>query len=210
MAWGFSAIALLAGCDATAPLVARAKLGNISTPSSVSVTLDLRYHSEWTPPRQERAQAAARVLESVLNSPEFSHRLAARRDLQRTEGLSGAEILQLLRSGQSLQGLRAGGTVHRPVTLALSVAPVTLEFANHEGFTDLDTGIIYARKDWLDHQSLCRLAGLLAHEHMHVIGFTHTTYNHPWRGLSVPYAIGEMVIELSAARLGAQCPAPKK
>ena len=67
--------------------------------------------------------------------------------------------------------------MHKPIMLALSVAPGTLEFAQHEGFTDLDTGIIYARKDWLDHQPLCRLAGLFAHEHMHVIGFTHTTYN---------------------------------
>lgn len=201
---------LVAGCEATAPVIPQAAIGTLTTPARVSVTLDIRVHSEWTPTRRDKVHAAARLLETVLNSAAFARQLVARHDLQRSESLSGAEILQIIRSGHTLATRRNAGANHKSVVLPLSVAPDTREYAHHEGFTDLDTGIIYTRKDWLDDQSACRLAGLFAHEYMHVIGFTHTTFNHPWRRLSVPYAVGEMVVELAEAHMEVPCAAPKK
>ena len=201
---------LVAGCDATMPVTPQAVISKMPAPASVSVTLDIRFHSDWTPQRRDKAHAAARLLETVINSNAFARQLAARHDLQRSENLSGAEILQIIRSGHTLATLRNAGANHKPAVLPLSVAPDTREYAHHEGFTDLDTGIIYARRDWLDNQSACRLAGLFAHEYMHVIGFTHTTFNHPWLRLSVPYAVGEMVVELAETHPEVHCAAPKK
>lgn len=196
---------LLTGCQSAAPIA----LPDTS-PSQVSVTLDFRHHSEWTPVRRERAQAAVRLFETILNSDEFSRQITARSDLQRTEGLSTTGILRVIRSGHPLLSLRSTGAANKAIVLPVSIAPDGPEYAHHEGFTDLDTGIIYVRKDWLDNQSLCRLSGLFAHEYMHVIGFTHTAFNHPWLRLSVPYAVGDLVVAMSGARMGAQCSPPKK
>jgi hypothetical protein len=197
---------LLAGCNAPAPVVPQRTLEALPAVTHVRVALDMRRHSEWTPVRRFNAQTAVRVLENVLNSPGFSRQLSARRDLQRAEGLSGAEILRIIRSGTTLLSLHKGDSaIPKSIELAMSISPSAIEYASHDAFTDLDTGIIYARSDWLDTLTPCRLAGLLAHEYMHVIGFTHTTFNHPWRRLSVPYAIGDMVTELSEASLGVQC-----
>ena len=96
-------------------------------------------------------------------------------------------------AGLTLPEARSGVTASRPVTLALAISPASGEFSRDAGFTDLDTLIIYIRRDWLDTQPLCAIAGLLAHEHMHVMGFTHTAFNHPWRRRSVPYAVGDIV-----------------
>lgn len=204
----FSIVMLLPGCDATAPLIPVATRNKIATLSRVNVELDIRRHSEWTPARREKAHAAARVLETVLNSNEFSRRLENRRNLQRTEGLSSAEILQIIRSGKTLSSLRAGDdAISKSIALALSVAPATTEYASFDGFTDLGAGIIYTRKEWFDTQSICQLAGLFAHEYMHVVGFSHATFYHPWLRQSVPYALGDMVTELAEKTLGAPCAA---
>lgn len=200
---------LLAGCATTAPLISTDTRSKHTAPTRVSVALDIRHHSEWTSSRREKAQAAARIVETIFNSAAFTNRLAAQHDLQRSEGLSGTDILHIIRSGQTLTDLRGSDkAMHKAITLALSISPDTIEYSRHDGFTDLDTGIIYARKDWLDDGAICLLAGLLAHEYMHVIGFSHTTFNHPWRRLSVPYAVGDLVTELAAASLGKQCATP--
>ena len=204
----FSILMLLAGCDATAPVIPDATRTRIAALSRVNVELDIRHHSEWTPARREKAQAAARVLEAVLNSTEFSRQLADRRDLQSTEGFSSSEILQIMRSGKTLSSLRArDDVINKTIALALSIAPTTAEYASFDGFTDLGTGIIYTRKEWFDAQSICRLAGLFAHEYMHVVGFSHATFYHPWLRRSVPYAVGNMVTELAKKNAEAQCAA---
>ena len=204
-------VMLLAGCDATAPVMPGATRTKIAALSRVNVELDIRHHFEWTPARREKAQAAARVLEAVLNSTEFSRQLAERRDLQSTEGFSSSEILQIMRSGKSLSSLRAGDdALSKTIPLALSIAPTTAEYARFDGFTDLGTGIIYTRKEWFDAQSICQLAGLFAHEYMHVVGFSHATFYHPWLRRAVPYALGDMVTEWAEKNAGAQCVAAKR
>ena len=199
------ASALLSGCTTRTPSEPNTSLAQLAVPAQVRVVLDMRQHSEWTPARRSSARVAASTLESIFNSAAFASRLVARRDLQRTENLSGADILRVIRSGQSLTELHKGDTTNKPITLPLAIAPATPDYAKHDGFTDLDTGIIYVRKDWLDEKTPCQLAGLLAHEALHRIGFLHTSYYHPWLRRSVPYAVGDLVIELAEVELGAQC-----
>lgn len=198
---------LLAGCDTTAPIVPVATLHSIQLPARISVALDIRHRSAWTTERREKAQAAARVLEAVLNSAQFAQRLENRRDLLHTEGLSAPDILQLLCAGKTLANLRgnANDATGKAITLALPISPDSSEYAHYDGFTDLGTGIIYTKREWFDQQTQCRLAGLFAHEHMHVAGFKHASFSHPWRRRSVPYAIGDMVIELAEQSMGAKC-----
>lgn len=161
--------------------------------SAARVAVEFKPHSQWTPQRMAKIREAASLLEAVLNQPAFAEAVAARTDFQRDEGFSPRDILRLLRAGLTLPEARSGVTASRPVTLALAISPASGEFSRDAGFTDLDTLIIYIRRDWLDTQPLCAIAGLLAHEHMHVMGFTHTAFNHPWRRRSVPYAVGDMV-----------------
>ena len=159
------------------------------------VVLDYRPHSQWNDARRAKVRDAARLMESVLNQPAFIEAINRRRDLQRTEGLAAADIVQLLRGGLTLPQARAGDTATRDIVLALAISPAEGEFSRDPGFTDLDTLIIYLRRDWLDKQPLCAVAGLLAHERMHVMGFMHADFNHPWRRRSVPYAVGDLVAE---------------
>ena len=200
--------ALLAGCETAPPAapVAPQILGRLQPAPRITVEVDIRPHTQWTPARIEKARAAARLLESVINSDAFARALTSRTGLQRSEGMSGADILRVLRSGVTLAALRRGESVSAPrITLALAISPASGEFSYSDGFTDLGTGIIYAQREWMDRENVCRLAGLYAHEYMHVTGFTHTDYPHPLRGRTVPYAIGYMVTELAAAEAGAQC-----
>ena len=74
----------------------------------------------------------------------------------------------------------------------------------------MGTGIIYTKRDAFDEKSLCWLAGLFAHEHMHVAGFTHAYFAHPWRSRSVPYAIGDTVTEIAKDSMGPSCNADKR
>ena len=202
---------MLAGCETPAPAIPQTALQNIRPPAQVKVDLDFRQHSEWTSARREKALAAARTLETVLNSPQFADTLTQRQDLLLTEGLSAPEILKVIRAGTPLQSLRdhPGDGSAKPITLALSISPDTFEFSGYAGFTDLGTGIIYTKRIWFDRQNVCSLAGLFAHEHMHVLGFNHASFSHPWRGRSVPYAIGDMVSTLAEQNTGTECAAGK-
>ena len=199
---------VLAGCEATAPVapVPAQSVSQLQPASKISVAVDIRPHSQWTPERIEKTREAARLFESVVNSEAFANALAQRTDLQLTGGMSGAQILRVIRAGVPLDALRRGEAAGAPrITLALAISPESGEFSSYDGFTDLGTGVIYAQRAWFDRENVCRLAGLYAHEHMHVIGFTHANYYHPWRAKSVPYAIGYMVVDLARAQAGARC-----
>jgi hypothetical protein len=182
-------MALLAACG-----IARGPERDIpSHAAPARVLVDFRPHSQWNDARRAKVLEAAGLFERALNDPRFIDAASARGDLQRTEGLAARDIMRLTHGGLTLADARGGA--RRDITLAMAISPLQSEFSRDDGFTDLDTLIIYVRRDWLDRQPVCLLAGLLAHEHMHVMGFTHTTYNHPWRRRSVPYAIGDMVAE---------------
>ena len=114
---------------------------------------------------REKALAAARTLETVLNSPQFADALTQRQDLLLTEGLSAPEILKVIRVGKPLQGLRdhPDDASAKPITLALSISPDTFEFSGYAGFTDLGTGIIYTKRVWFYRQSMCEQACQTAH-----------------------------------------------
>ena len=198
----------LAGCEATAPVapVPVQAVSRLKPAPKLDVVVDIRPHSMWTPARIDKAREAARLLESIINSDAFARLLAQRTDLQLTGGLDSMQLLQVIRSGLPLGALRQGTSMSVPqISLALAISPESGEYSSYDGFTDLGTGIIYVQRAWFDRENVCRLAGLYAHEHMHVLGFTHATYPHPWRAKSVPYAVGDLVIDLARAQTGARC-----
>ncbi len=198
----------LASCEATAPVapVPVQTVIQLKPAPKLEVVVDIRPHSMWTSARIDKAREAARVLERVINSDAFARVLTQRTDLQHTAGLDSTQLLRVIRSGLPLDALRQGAPKSAPrIALALAISPERGEFSGYDGFTDLGTGIIYAQRAWFDRADVCHLAGLYAHEHMHVLGFTHTTYPHPWRGKSVPYAIGDMIADLARAEDSAAC-----
>jgi hypothetical protein len=52
------------------------------------------------------------------------------------------------------------------------------------------------------------IAGTLAHEWMHLLGFTHSFRDSSLRSLSVPYAIGELVTQRVVEMRSIQIAAP--
>lgn len=103
-------------------------------------------------------------------------------------GLNNEQVYQKLMLGKETLGEEGEGNdadVHLRVDRRFTRGVV--------GYTNPGTKWQYVYKWVLNDWSVNDLAGNLAHEHCHKIGFDHSYYNNALRPYSVPYAVGQFV-----------------
>lgn len=149
---------------------------------------------------QERVAAALDRVNTTVNSPEFAEALLARRGLTYTKGLDNQQILDTLLTGTvnpSAEQKVAEHAIAFDYWLEPPRAGATI------GYTDADGVHTYA--DFFEHATPAELAGHLAHEAVGHLdgGFRHPMFNlFGRRDRSVPYAVGEIVLDLDESKLG--------
>jgi hypothetical protein len=147
--------------------------------------------------RRHRAKLDESVahFESALNHPLFEAAMRAFRAsaktprMLRTEGLDQGEVLAELRRGWPRRKGRAAPVIGLRVELDPEVREGTI------GCTV--GGEIFTRPTWFLESPPSDMAGHLAHEYAHIIGFKHSRERTPRRHLTVPYAVGELISEVA-------------
>ena len=157
-------------------------------------------------------EAAARV-EEVFNDPEFAERILAFGretgvEFQENLGLNNVEILEQIRSGIELCGDGERHQVDFSIQGYLSLNP----WSRVPGLVKSDDCRVWLNRKYLrDPQwRVADIAGTLAHEWMHLLGFTHSFRDSSLRSLSVPYAIGDLVTQRVVERISMQIGDPRE
>lgn len=143
---------------------------------------------------------AIKILETVMNSDHlknliltFEHK--GQVQFFQNNGLTNFEILSLIMTGKEELNPIEDYTMNFDLTMYKSFNP----WSKTKGYTKPDTLRIwinsryYRKKSW----TAADVAGNLAHEWLHKIGFTHEYYDSEDRPSSVPYAIGYLVRDIA-------------
>ncbi len=162
---------------------------------TIQVSLDAQGLSER---ELIRVREASVRVEEVFNDPEFAQRILAFGQatgvgFQESQGLDNGEILERIQRGVELCG---GGELHR-VDLRIQGYISFNPWSRVPGQVKNGDCRIWLNRKYLRDPEwrVADIAGTLAHEWMHLLGFTHAYRETSLRSFSVPYAIGEMVTE---------------
>lgn len=143
----------------------------------------------------EKIQAAFKVLEQVVNSEEFKDRVInfvndkCERQFASNKGLSNEQIYQIFMEGRETLQQNTPGEMNYYLKL------YNAWWSRVIGYTSGDTNLININWKFFKKFKPSDVAGNLAHEWTHKIGFDHTSAaEHD----SAPYAIGYIVDELAA------------
>ena len=148
--------------------------------------------SDW---QRTKAEEARRIIEATINAPAFQQAVlkASFLDVRfiRTDGTSAGplgnqEILNVILSGAE-NGSRPDGII------ALTIALYRKVFSSAIGWSD--GGTIHTRDRFFNSAEPTEIAGHWLHEWTHVAGFRHDYERTARRDCSVPYLIGELLIE---------------
>lgn len=146
----------------------------------------------------EKIQAAFQVLEAVVNSEEFKDRVInfkntkGERSFASNKGMTNEEIYQTFMEGRETLQPNTPGEMN--FYLRLYNRP----WSKVIGYTTGDTNLININWKFFKNYKPSDVAGNLAHEWTHKIGFDHkSAAEHD----SAPYAIGYIVDELAAKYL---------
>jgi hypothetical protein len=157
---------------------------------------------------REKVLAGLELLKSVINSEEFrlrvlNHQWDGQTQFANNEGLSNEEILEkILRAEEYLSP-----TTTYVIDLELSLyTPKWWQAGQRNviGYTNPGEPRIYMNTNFFRGFTPAEVAGNLAHEWCHKLGFGHAFQETAERPYSVPYAVGYMVRDL-----GAKMKAPK-
>jgi len=152
--------------------------------------------------RRDRAKLdeSVALFEQSLNHPLFEAAVlrfrasAATPRMLRTGGLEQAGVLAALRGGWPRPKGRRRPAIELDVELDPEVRDGTI------GATQ--GGKIYTNPTWFREHPASWMAGHLAHEYSHILGFEHSVERTPRRHLTVPYAVGELISEVSERIVG--------
>jgi hypothetical protein len=147
--------------------------------------------------RRDRAKLdeSVALFEQSLNHPLFEavalrfRAGAATPRMLRTAGLSQTDIVAALRGGWPRPKGRRRPVIELHVELDPEVGDGVV------GATQ--GGKIYTNPGWFRAHPASWMAGHLAHEYAHILGFKHSVERTPRRRLTVPYAVGELISEVS-------------
>lgn len=144
---------------------------------------------------REKLDESVWCFEQALNHPLFEaamvgFRASARMPrMLRTGGLSQREVLAALRGGWP----RSEGRRRPVIELDVELDPEV-----EDGVVGATmAGKIYTNPKWFRKHPASWMAGHLAHEYAHILGFTHAYQPKPRRHLTVPYAAGELITEVA-------------
>ncbi len=166
-------------------------------PGKLSISVVTR---NFTNSDLEKLNKAIFILEKVMNSDYLKNLILTFQykgmsQFHQNNGLMNFEVLNLIMSGaESLNPIK-DTTMNFDLTMYRSFNP----FSKVKGYTKPDTNRIWINSKYYRKSSwtAADVAGNLAHEWLHKLGFTHDYYHNEDRRFSVPYAIGYLVRDMA-------------
>lgn len=140
----------------------------------------------FNPSAQSKLNQAFEILEKVVNSEEFKNKILSRRPFTTNRGFSNEQIYGIFMSGkETLQ----------PDTMGEMNFFLKLYYSNNRtvGWTNSGINTININSKFFNRYTPSDVAGNLAHEWVHKIGFDHRSASDV---NSAPYAIGYLVSDL--------------
>ncbi|MBT4791385.1 MAG: hypothetical protein HON90_07425 [Halobacteriovoraceae bacterium] len=144
--------------------------------------------------QEEKMHDALARLKIVINSKEFKqkvldHQFEGQNSFEDNDGLTNEEIYDLI---------MLGSEVLQPEDDEQMDLDITLYYASNStvGYTYPDTVRTWINNKFFKTYTLGKVAGNVAHEWTHKLGFGHDFRNTANRKYSVPYGVGNIVKEL--------------
>lgn len=149
---------------------------------------------------KEKVYKAVEILETVINSQEFKDRVLnftfkGEKQFHRNNGLSNKEIYHHIMTGEEVLMPNSVGIMNFDLTLYRSKNP----WSKVKGYTKPDTMRIWMNTKFFRRTSWTSIdvAGNMAHEWVHKMGYGHAYKHNPDRPYTVPYAIGYLVGDIA-------------
>jgi hypothetical protein len=168
-------------------------MSNVSSDDDLKVDVQFR---NFTDSDKTKVFKAVEILEKVMNSNEFKQRVQnftfqGETRFHQNNGMSNEQIYQHLMTGEEDLIPGVDRTMNFDLTLYRSKNP----WSKVKGYTKPDTIRIWMNKKFFRKTSWTAIdvAGNMAHEWVHKMGFGHDYRHNADRPYSVPYAIGYIV-----------------
>ena len=149
-----------------------------------------------------KVNAAKEALEKIMNSEEFKQRVInftwnGVRQFNNNNGMTNEQIYDHLMTGSEVLIPDTVGVMNFDLTLYRSKNP----WSKVKGYTTPDSMRIYMNTKFFRQSSwtVADVAGNMAHEWVHKMGFGHDYRHNEERPYSVPYAIGHIVGEIASS-----------
>ncbi|MBN22981.1 MAG: hypothetical protein CL678_16975 [Bdellovibrionaceae bacterium] len=163
------------------------------------LTVSFLHLNNFYPEDRDKIYAAAEVFETVINSEEFKEAILnftynGKKEFVDNNGMTNQEVYDTIMRG-------AEGYLNEPnhqadLDLQLYWARWWKKW-RVVGYTYPNTSRIYMNKYYFNVFTPSDVAGNMAHEWMHKIGFDHDFNRTARRPYSVPYAVGDLISEIA-------------
>lgn len=167
--------------------------------SSNSLSVDVHMRN-FTEADKVKVYKAVEILETVMNSQEFKERIynftfKGQKTFHQNNGLSNKDIYAQLMTGEEVLMPNSVGIMNFDLSLYRSKNP----WSKVKGYTKPDTMRIWMNKKYFRQSSWTSInvAGNMAHEWVHKMGFGHDYRHNADRPYTVPYAVGYIVGEIA-------------
>ena len=163
----------------------------------VSVHIDALQN--FSPVEADRIDHAALVLEAALNSEEFRQRVLdftwnGKQTFANNNGLTNEQIYAAIMAGRETYSDEDDHVANLSLSL---YSPPFFKKWGVVGYGYPGAPQIYINRNYFKVMSMASLAGLLAHEWCHKLGFDHDYRRTAKRPYSVPYGVGSLVTEIA-------------
>jgi predicted RNA-binding protein with PUA-like domain len=168
-------------------------------PYSNKLTVDV-FMRNFNASDKAKVNAAKEALEKIMNSEEFKQKVIhftwnGVRQYNDNNGMTNEQIYDHLMTGSEILMPDTVGVMNFDLTLYRSKNP----WSKVKGYTTADSMRIYMNTKFFRQSSwtAADVAGNMAHEWVHKMGFGHDYRHNEERPYSVPYAIGYIVGEMA-------------
>ena len=155
----------------------------------------------YTAPERQKLEQATKLMADVLNSTEFRDAVLSAEFGGKpgfaSETRSPREIYSTIRAGKENYTASADGEVD----LNLKLENFSWFQRNVVGYTTESSDTLTTNRKFYSGYEASEVAGHLAHEWLHKLGFEHDFKATTRRPDSVPYELGELVERLAQGRL---------
>ena len=144
--------------------------------------------------REEKLKKAIKLLEEVLNSNDFKERVS----IFTYNGLNEFKLNNSLSNDEILSGIHDGAEDLKPEIDNTANLELTFYYTSSStvGYTTTSVMLINLNTRFFDQYDLAHVAGNLAHEWMHKLGYRHASRNNSTRIYTVPYGVGYLVRDI--------------
>jgi len=149
--------------------------------------------------QKQKVITAMRLFEKTLNSSFFRNKIInftynGRNQFYYNQDMNNSQVYTKIISGSEI--LNPAIDYEADLYLNLDKSP---RRGREVGYTDRRTNHIFTYESWFNDKPVYDYSGHIAHEWCHKLGFEHPQRASERRKYTVPYAIGYLVREISAA-----------